>query len=85
MFFFRNHAENEAERLGADLLLFYKKSLYEVKANDLQLSFKIFRESSTWQTIKTKYMKFFYCLEKDLGIVSLPHFLYDFSRKMFLS
>ena len=23
-------------------------------------------------------------LEKDLGIVSVPHFVYDFSRKMFL-
>ena len=23
-------------------------------------------------------------LEKDLGLVSLPHFAYDFSRKMFL-
>ena len=23
-------------------------------------------------------------LEKGLGIVSLPHFVYDFSRKMFL-
>ena len=26
----------------------------------------------------------FYCLEKDLEIVSAPHFVYYFSRKMFL-
>ena len=26
----------------------------------------------------------FNLLEKDLGIVSLPYFVYDFSRKMFL-
>ena len=26
----------------------------------------------------------FYFLEKDLGIVSLPHFVCDFLRKMFL-
>ena len=40
--FFKNHAENKARRLVADLLL-YKKALYEVKASGLQLSFNIFR------------------------------------------
>ena len=44
--FFKNHAENEAERLVLDLFLFFKKALYEIKAYGLQLS---------WQTIKTKY------------------------------
>ena len=42
IFFFKNHAENEARRLVADLLLFFKKALYEVKANGLQLSFNVF-------------------------------------------
>ena len=41
-FFFKNHAENEAWRLDRDLFLFYKKALYEVKANGLQFSFDIF-------------------------------------------
>ena len=38
----KNHAENEAGRLVPELLLFFKKALYEVKANGLQLSFNTF-------------------------------------------
>ena len=57
IFFFKNNAENEAGRLVPDLFLFFKKALYEVKASGLQLSFNHFRQSSTWQTIKTKYVK----------------------------
>ena len=30
---FKNHAENEAEKLAPDLFLFFKKSLHEVKAS----------------------------------------------------
>ena len=36
------HAENEAGRLAADLFLFIKKPIYEVKASGLPLSFNIF-------------------------------------------
>ena len=43
MIFFKNHAENEAGRLVPDLISFFEKTLYEVKANDLELSFSIFR------------------------------------------
>ena len=39
----KNHAENEAERLVSDLILFFKKALHKVKANGLQLGFIIFR------------------------------------------
>ena len=40
----RNHAENEAERLVLCLLFFKKKkTLYEVKASGLKLSFNIFQ------------------------------------------
>ena len=39
---FKNHAENEARRLVPHLFLFFKKTLYEVKASGLQLSFNIF-------------------------------------------
>ena len=42
IFFFKNHAENEAERLVPDLFLFFQKALYEVKANGLELSFNHF-------------------------------------------
>ena len=40
--FFKNHGENELERLAPDLFLFLKKALYEVKSSGLQLSFNIF-------------------------------------------
>ena len=58
IFFFKNHAENETWRLVRDLFLFFKIALYEVKANGLQPNFNHFPQSSTCQTIKTKYMKF---------------------------
>ena len=41
IFFFKNHAENEAERLVPDHFLFFKKTLYKVKASRLQLGFAI--------------------------------------------
>ena len=37
------HAKNEAGNLVSDFFLFLKKASDEVKANDLQLSFNIFR------------------------------------------
>ena len=40
-FFFKNHAQNEAERLVSDLFLFFKKALQDVKASGLQFSFNI--------------------------------------------
>ena len=57
IFFFENNAKNEAGRVVSDLFLSFKKALYEVKANGLQLSFNHFQFSSTWQTIKAKYVK----------------------------
>ena len=72
----KNHAENEAVILDQDLFLFFKKALHVAKVSVLQLSlnkpFKIldyyFRD-----------MLNFDFLEKGLGIVSSPHFAYDFS------
>ena len=43
VFFFKNHAENEAKKLVPDVFLFFKKALYVVKASRLQLSFNIFQ------------------------------------------
>ena len=40
--FFKNHAENEAGKLIPDLFLSFRKTLYEVKASGLQLSFNNF-------------------------------------------
>ena len=39
----KSHAENEVGRLVSDLFLFFKKTLFDIKANSLQLSFNIFR------------------------------------------
>ena len=47
IFFFKNHGENESGRLVPDLFLFFKKALYEVEANGLQLSFNRFRKPSS--------------------------------------
>ena len=59
IFFFRNHAKNVVGRLDPDLFLLFKKSLYEVNTNGLQLSFNIFRQPSTWHTIKTDCIKLY--------------------------
>ena len=42
IFFFKNHAENEAGRLVSDLFKFFKETLCQVKAGGLQVSFNIF-------------------------------------------
>ena len=42
IFFFKNHAENEAGRLVSDLL-FFNEALCKVKTSGLQLGFIIFR------------------------------------------
>ena len=42
MFLFKNHAENEAEKLVPDLFLIFNKALYEVKASSLHLTFNTF-------------------------------------------
>ena len=53
----KNHVKNEVGRLVPDLFFLFQKALYEVKASGLQLSFNIFRELSTWHTVKTNYKK----------------------------
>ena len=55
VFFLKNHAESEAERLVSHF--FFEESLYEVKESGLQLSFGIFRYPSTWHVIKTNCIK----------------------------
>ena len=55
--FLQKSGKNEAGKLAPDFFLFSKKALYEIKASCLQLSFNIFRQSSTWLTIKTNRKK----------------------------
>ena len=40
---FKHHAEKEAGKLVPDHFLVFKKALYEVKTNSMQLSFNHFR------------------------------------------
>ena len=42
IFFFKDHAENEAGTPVPDLLFFFKKALDEVETSGPQLSFNIF-------------------------------------------
>ena len=76
IFFCENHPENEARRLVPDLPLFLEKALHEVKASYLHISLDfrllIQRDSQFW------------FLGKGLELVSPPHLIYDFWRKMFL-
>ena len=37
--------------------LFFKKTLFGIKENGLQLTINIFQQSTTWGTIKTKCLK----------------------------
>ena len=43
IFFFKIHAENEADKLVPDLFLLFKKALHKLEASCMQLSFKILR------------------------------------------
>ena len=88
--FLQKSCRNNTGRLVPDLSCVFKKALNEVKARSVQLSFNIFGYPSTWHTIKTNWIKLhcwsedmlnFDFLENSLRIVSLPHFVYDFSRK----
>ena len=96
IFLFKNHAENEPGKLVPDFSLLFKKKLYKLKASGLLINLIIFRQPSTWTYNKrnlaynktldywSRDMLDFDFLEKDLVIVFLPHFEYDFSRKIFL-
>ena len=42
IFFFKNHAQNEVERLVLDPFLCFKKAVYKVNANGQNIKFKTF-------------------------------------------
>ena len=42
IFFYKSHVEHEAGRLDLDLVLFFKKALYEIEASGLQHSVDMF-------------------------------------------
>ena len=53
MFFFKNHAENEAESLLTDHFFNFKKALYKLKASSQHFSLNTFCRPRLGQTIKT--------------------------------
>ena len=53
IYFFKNHAQNEVERLVPDLFLYFKKALYKAKASGQHLSLMYFGSPRLQQTIKT--------------------------------
>ena len=92
LFFFKNHAENEAGRLVPDLVLFLKKSLWgkskwsATKFQHISIVLNlVYNKKKLYKTLDycSRYMINFDILEKGLEIVSPPHFMYDFARKMF--
>ena len=57
MFFFKNYVGNKAGKLVPVRFLFFKKTLYQVKARGLQLDFTIFRQPSNQLTTEKNCLK----------------------------
>ena len=70
-FFFKNYADNEARRPVPDLFLFSNLP---------------YNKNKLYKTLDygSRDMLNFKFSEKGLELVPPPHFVYDFSRKMFL-
>ena len=47
MCFFKNHVENKEGRLAAELSMFFKRAIHEVKASGMQLSSNIYQYTPT--------------------------------------
>ena len=93
IFFFKNDAESEAGKLVPDRFLFFKKALLGKSKwsaawfHYISIAFKLaYNRKELFKTLHywSWDMLNFDFLDKDLGIVSVAHFVYDFSTKMFL-
>ena len=82
MFLFKSNAENEAGRLVSRLLFVFQKSFISGKTKWSAAQFQYTAIVLNLAYNKNKLHKNF--LEKDLEIVSQPHFVYDLLRKIFL-
>ena len=91
IFFFAYHAQNEPRKLVPDLFLFFLKNLFEVKASGLfqyisialNLAYNKIKLHTTLNYWSRDMLNFEF-FEKGLEIVSPPHFVYNFLRKMLL-
>ena len=94
IFLFKNYGENKAGRLAPDLFLLLKKCLIWDKSKRSAASFKYIlialnlwcNKNKLYKTLDYWFLDMFNFNfpEKGLEVVSPPHFVYDFSRKMFL-
>ena len=94
-FFFKNHAEDETGRLVPDLFLFFRKVLYIWAKSKYSAAYflyisialnVVYNKNKQCKILDhwSRDMLNFDLLEKGLGKVSPPHFVYGFLRKIFL-
>ena len=90
---FKNHAENEAGKLVPRCFLFFKKALLGKSKwsaawfHYISIALKlVYNKNKLLKTLHywSRDVLNFDFLDKGLGIVFSPHFVYDFSIKMFL-
>ena len=92
--FLQKHAENKAETSSTPpFAFFFKKAFYKVKMWSagwfqyiliaLNLEYNKNKLYKTLDYLSSDKLNFDF-LEKGLGLVSPPHSVHDFSRKMFL-
>ena len=94
IFFFKNHPENKAGKLIPDNFLFFFKNF--ILGNSkwstawfhyISIAFKLaYNKNKLFKTLHywSRDMPNFDFLDKGLGIVPPPHFVYGFSTKIFL-
>ena len=71
--------------------LFFKKAIYEVEASGVHIYFDnpqtwTYRDNKPYKALDcwSRNMFNFDFVEKGRGLVSAPHFAYNFSKKMFM-
>ena len=92
MFFFKNYAENKVRRLVPNLFIYKSLIWGESKWSAAYFQYilialilpynrtKLYKALDYW----SRDMLDFSFSERGLGLVSSPHFVYDFFRKMFM-
>ena len=80
--FLKNHAENKAGILVPDFFLFFSGLQFNFNVS-IALNLAYNKNKLTLDYWSRDMLNF--VLNNGLGIASPPHFVYDFSRKMFLT
>ena len=88
--FFKNYTENKARRLVPDLFIFSNMTWKQVVRSLVSTLFDspqlVIKKTKLYKTLDhwSRDMLNYNFSEKSLGLVSPAHFVYDFSRKLFL-